>query len=110
MQNPVSPYETKRVTNANGPALKMDTHAQEALKKQQEFDAKAPPTLMFPLETLLQFVGNMVVTLTQARTALNVAGSNPQSDKKVLSKIVDKLDKVNLILITIPEDLEKLKL
>jgi len=110
MQNPVSPYETKRVDNANGPSLSMDTHAQEILKKEQEYESKAPPTLMFPLETLMQFVGNMIVTLTQARTALNVAGDNPQSDKKVIGNIVDKLDKVNLILITIPEDLEKLKL
>jgi hypothetical protein len=110
MQNPTSPYETKKINNANGPALKMDTRGQENIKRQQELETKAPPTLMFPLETLMQFVGNMIVTITQARTALNVAGSNPDADKKVLGRIVDKLDKVNLILITIPEELEKLKL
>ena len=110
MQNPVSPYETKRTDNANGPELKMDTRAQEALKQQQEIESKAPPTLMFPLETLMQMAGNMIVTLTQARSALNVAGNNPEADRKVIQQLVDKLDKLNLILITIPDDLEKLKL
>jgi hypothetical protein len=107
MQNPVSPYETKK---AHGPQLDMPTHGQEMYKMDDEMKGKAPPTLTFPLETLVQFVGNMLVTLTQARTALNVAGEHPEADKKALADIVSKLDEVNVILISLPEDLEKLSL
>lgn len=110
MQNPTSPYETKRTDNANGPTLKMDTRNQEYMKQEEEFKSKAPPTLYFPLETLQQFVGNMLVTLTQARSALNIAGDNPEADKKHLAAIIEKLDAVNVILVSIPEDLEKLSL
>ena len=107
MQNPVSPYQTHK---ANGPALDMPTHGQEAYKQEDELRSKAPPSLTYPLETLVQFVGNMLVTLTQARTALNVANENPDADKKAIGKIIEKLDEINMIAISIPEDLESLSL
>lgn len=107
MQNPTSPYET---TKANSPSLDMPTHGQEEIKQEDELKGKAPPTLTYPLETLTQFVGNALVTLTQARTALNVAGDHPEADKKALAEIVAKLDDVNIILFSLPQDLEKLSL
>ena len=107
MQNPVSLYETQK---AHGPQLNMSTHGQELYKAEDEFRGKAPPALTYPLEALEQMVGNMWIVLAQARTALNVAAENPEADKKAIAAIVDKLDKVNMILMTIPADLENLSL
>ena len=107
MQQTNSPYETSK---ANSPNLDMPTHGQEEYKREDEMAAKAPPGITYPLDTLIQFIGNMMVTLTQARTALNIAGQNPDTDKDKLAEIVRKLDDINLIAISIPEDLETLSL
>jgi hypothetical protein len=102
-----SPFETKK---ANGPELHMSTKGQELYKQEDEMRGKADPAITYPLETLVQFIGNMLVTLTQARTALNVANNHPEADKRTIGKIVEKLDEINLIAISIPEDLEKLSI
>lgn len=107
MRQANSPYETSK---ANSPSLDMPTHGQEQYRREDELRAQAPPTVTYPLDTLIQFVGNMLVTLTQARTALNVAGENPEADKNILGKIIKKLDEINMIAISIPEDLETLRL
>ena len=107
MQQANSPYETSK---ANSPNLDMPTHGQEEYKREDELAAKAPPSVAFPVDTIMQFLGNMTVALTQARTALNVAGDNPAADKEIIDTIIKKIDQMNLIAITVPDDLDSMAL
>ncbi len=107
MQDHKNPFST---TQADAPVLAMDTSGQQGLYRDDEMEQKAPDTLIYPLDTLNQFIGNMLTCLTQIRTQLNVASNNPKADVKTTNRIMDKIDKINLIAISIPEDLERLRL
>ena len=107
MQNSQAPYKIEQGSN---PVLERDPSSQYGIYADEEAKSKAPPTLSFPLDTLLQFIGNMMVCLTQIRTQLNVASELPESNKRVIGRIMGKIDKINQIAISIPEDLESIKL
>lgn len=107
MQDFKNPFSTSQ---ADAPVHEMDTSGQAGIYRDDEKLQKAPGTLAYPLDTLNQFIGNMLTCLTQIRSAINVASNNPKSDTAATNKILDKIDKINLIAISIPEDLERIKL
>jgi hypothetical protein len=107
MQDYKNPFST---TQATAPVLEMDPSGQAGIYRDDEQNQKAPNQLAYPLETLNQFIGNMLTCLTQIRSTINVASNNPKTDIKATNRILDKIDKINLIAISIPEDLERLKL
>lgn len=107
MTDKMNPFST---TQASPPVLEMDPSGQMGIYRDDEKNQKAPDTLPFALDTLNQFIGNMLACLTQIRTQINIASNSPNADIKTTNKVLDKIDKINLIAISIPEDLERLKM
>lgn len=107
MQNSKSPYS---IEQGSKPVLDMDPSSQYGVYADEEAKSKAPPAIAFPLDTLNQFIGNMLICLTQVRSQLNIASEMPVADKKMIGKIMGKIDKINMIAISIPEDLDSIQL
>lgn len=107
MQQSNSPYS---IGTPPAPRLSLNVDNQIAKYKEEEQEQKAPPTLAYPLQSLLDFIANTLAVLMQMRTALNTSTNNPDVDKKTVAKIQDKIDKINITALSIVEDLEKLKL
>ena len=107
MQKSSNPYQ---ITTASEPVLDMNVSGQLGTYRDEEKKQKAPATLQFPLDTLTEFIGNMLTCLVQIRTQLNVAADLKASSRGKINQIMKKVDKINMLALAITEDLESIKL
>jgi len=73
--------------------------------KDDEKFQKAPPILPFELERINEVLGTTFVSLAELRTMLVTASNNEEINKAALSSTISKIDKINELILDIPEDL-----
>jgi len=76
--------------------------------KDDEKLQKAPPILPFELERINEVLGTTFVSLAELRTMLVSASNNEEINKAALSSTISKIDKINELILDIPEDLAKI--
>ena len=76
--------------------------------KDDEKFQKAPPILPFELERINEVLGTTFVSLAELRTMLVSASNNEEISKAALSSTISKIDKINELILDIPEDLAKI--
>jgi hypothetical protein len=76
--------------------------------KDDEKFQKAPPILPFELERINEVLGTTFVSLAELRTMLVSASNNEEINKAALSSTISKIDKINELILDIPEDLAKI--
>ena len=76
--------------------------------KDDEKFQKAPPILPFELERINEVLGTTFVSLAELRTMLVSASNNEEINKAALSSTISKIDKINELILDIPEDLSKI--
>ena len=76
--------------------------------KDDEQFQKAPPILPFELERINEVLGTTFVSLAELRTMLVSASNNEEINKAALSSTISKIDKINELILDIPEDLAKI--
>jgi hypothetical protein len=101
----------------------MNVQDQMSMYKDNEKDQKAPPILPFELDSLNQELGAVFVSLANIRNMLIRASREPvQGDptelpfnqaagninRGAVKNITDKIDKINELILDIPEDLAKI--
>jgi len=101
----------------------MNVQDQISMYKDNEKDQKAPPILPFELDSITQELGAVFVSLANIRNMLIRASRQPvQGDptelpydqaagklnKGAVRNITDKIDKINELILDIPEDLAKI--
>lgn len=72
-----------------------DIAAQLKMKDEDEKNSKAPPILPDPLDKLIPILGNVFVSLLQARSLLSQASQNPSAKGAELDVVICKLDNIN---------------
>ena len=101
----------------------MNVQDQMSLYKDNEKDQKAPPILPFELDSMNQELGAVFVSLANIRNMLIRASRQPvqgeptelpfdqpagKLNKGAVKHITDKIDKINELILDIPEDLAKI--
>ena len=76
--------------------------------KDDEKLQKAPPILPFELERINEVLGTTFVSLAELRTMLVSASNNEEINKAALSSTISKIEKINELILDIPEDLAKI--
>ena len=93
MKNSQNPYQ---IGIADKPVIGQgDISSQTRQFKDEEEQSKAPPILPDPVDKIIPVLGNVYVSLIQARSLLSQAANNPTIDKDKLEKIKEKIDNIN---------------
>jgi len=69
---------------------------------------KAPKILVFPLDQLTQVLSNAFTSLAQVYSLLDQAKRNPIINKKAIEMLQQKIDKINELIISLPQELDNL--
>jgi hypothetical protein len=98
--------------------FKMNTSDQMAQYKNDEKYQKAPPIVPFDIEAMNSKIGDMFVSLAELRNMLMRLTAQPIEgptevpyegvNKGAVDNITNKIDKINEIILDIPEDLAKI--
>jgi len=98
--------------------FKMSTSDQMAQYKNDEKYQKAPPIVPFDIEAMNSKIGDMFVSLAELRNMLMRLTAQPIEgptevpyegvNKGAVDNITNKIDKINEIILDIPEDLAKI--
>ena len=86
----------------------MDVSDQMEIYKGNEEHQKAPPILPFQVEKINETLGNIFVSLADVRNMLCNAKESDQIPDEPIDYINNKIDKINEIILDIPEDLSKI--
>jgi hypothetical protein len=86
----------------------MNVQDQIEMYKDNERHQKAPPILPFELEQINELLGNTFVSLAELRNMLSKAKANENIASGVINNINDKIDRINELILDIPEDLSKI--
>ena len=104
MNNGYYPYSTGIASSPIDKQLGVDI--QIAKYKDDEKMQKADKQLPHELARITELLGNTFVSLSQLRSMLELAVQNKELDQLGVNKIKEKIDKVNEIILDIPEDLD----
>ena len=98
--------------------FQMNTSNQVAKYKAEETQQKAPPIVPFDVEAMNNTLGNVFVSLAELRNMLTRLAAQPiegptevpyqEVNKGAVDNITNKIDKINEIILDIPEDLAKI--
>ena len=98
--------------------FKMTTKGQESKYKDDEKHQKAPPILPYDLNEMNEMLGNVFVSLAELRNMLSRIKNQPEEgptqlpykgiNKGAIDNINNKIDKINELVLDIPEDLAKI--
>jgi len=93
VKSPQNPYQ---IGVADKPIISQgDISSQIRQFKDEEEQSKAPSVLPEPVDKIVPILGNVYVSLIQARSILGQAANNPVIDKDKLEKIKEKIDNIN---------------
>tara|TARA_R110002124_G_C8515120_1_gene475667 strand:- start:59 stop:385 length:327 start_codon:yes stop_codon:yes gene_type:complete len=104
MNNGYYPYSTGIASSPIDKQLGVDS--QIAKYKDDEKMQKVDKQLPHELARITELLGNTFVSLSQLRSMLELAVQNKELDQLGVNKIKEKIDKVNEIILDIPEDLD----
>jgi hypothetical protein len=98
--------------------FKMKTSGQESKYKDDEKHQKASPILPYDLNEMNEMLGNMFVSLAELRNMLSRVKNQPEEgptqlphkgiNKGAIDNINNKIDKINELVLDIPDDLAKI--
>tara|TARA_R110002073_G_scaffold228630_2_gene389396 strand:+ start:132 stop:458 length:327 start_codon:yes stop_codon:yes gene_type:complete len=83
---------------------------QELKYKDDEKFQKAPPIMPHELEQITATLGNTFVSLADLQRMLENVKQNKTVDEKYVSELQDKIDRINNLILELPEELAKLSL
>tara|TARA_R110000744_G_scaffold293831_2_gene404127 strand:- start:568 stop:894 length:327 start_codon:yes stop_codon:yes gene_type:complete len=106
MDGPEFPYSVGPEDNPIN--FHMNVQDQIDMYKDNEKYQKAPPILPFELEQMNELLGNTFVALAELRNMLSKAKANKNISSGAINQINDKIDKINELILDIPEDLSKI--
>jgi len=86
----------------------MNVQDQIDMYKDNEKEQKAPPILPFEVEHMNQLLGNTFVSLAELRNMLSKAKESEEISNGVVDHINNKIDKINELILDIPDDLAKI--
>ena len=106
MPSPEFPYSVK--PDDTPISFNMRVKDQINKYKEDEKHQKAPPILPFELEQITQELGNAFVALAELRNMLTKAQQDTNISDMSVDAIKEKIDKINELILDIPEDLAKI--
>lgn len=83
---------------------------QEMNYKEQEKFQKAPPILPHELEQITSTLANTFVSLATLQRMLENIKNNKEIDQEYVLELQDKIDRINNLILELPEELSKLSL
>ena len=86
----------------------MNVQDQLPMYKDNEKYQKAPAILPFELQQINELLSNTFVSLAELRNMLSKAKANENISSVAINQINDKIDKINELILDIPEDLSKI--
>jgi len=86
----------------------MNVQDQIEMYKDNERHQKAPPILPYELQHMNELLGNTFVSLAELRNMLSNAKSNKDISDGAIDQINNKIDKINELILDIPEDMAKI--
>tara|TARA_R110000824_G_scaffold14684_3_gene62341 strand:+ start:1088 stop:1414 length:327 start_codon:yes stop_codon:yes gene_type:complete len=86
----------------------MNVQDQIDMYKDNEKEQKAPPILPFEVEHMNQLLGNTFVSLAELRNMLSKAKGSEEISNGAVDHINNKIDKINELILDIPDDLAKI--
>ena len=97
-------------TTPNDKPITFDMNVQDQIEiyKNNEKHQKAPPILPHQVEKINQTLGDIFVSLADIRNMLSNAKESKEIPDGPIDLINDKIDKINEIILDIPEDLSKI--
>ena len=106
MTNAPNPYQTAIMPKEVN--YKLDTRNQEMMNAEEEKNHDAPRILIYPLDQLTQLLSSTYTSLVQVYSVLDQAKQNPVINSKALTKLQNKIDKINRLILDLPEELDNL--
>ena len=88
----------------------MNVQDQISMYKDNEKYQKAPPILPYELQQMNDLLSNTFVSLAELRNILSRAKANENISSGAINQINDKIDKINELILDIPEDLSKISI
>ena len=88
----------------------MNVQDQLSMYKDNEKHQKAPPILPFELQHMNELLSNTFVSLAELRNMLSTAKANKDISSSAVDQINDKIDKINELILDIPDDLSKISI
>ena len=86
----------------------MNVQDQMSLYKDNEKNQKAPPVLPYELDRINEVLGSAFVSLAELRIMLAKAKASNDTPNGIIDNINNKIDKINELILDIPEDLAKI--
>lgn len=86
----------------------MNVQDQMSMYKDNEKQDKAPPVLPYELDRINEVLGSAFVSLAELRNMLARSQASNKTPNGAISQITDKIDKINELILDIPEDLAKI--
>jgi len=86
----------------------MNVQDQISMYKDNEKRQKAPPILPHELERINEVLGSAFVSLAELRNMLARAKANNDTPTGAIDQITNKIDKINELILDIPDDLAKI--
>tara|TARA_R110002051_G_scaffold71355_1_gene128707 strand:- start:597 stop:923 length:327 start_codon:yes stop_codon:yes gene_type:complete len=108
MDGPENPYSVGPEDNPI--SFHMNVQDQLSMYKDNEKQQKAPPILPFELQHMNELLGNTFVSLAELRNMLSNAKANKDISSSAVDQINDKIDKINELILDIPDDLSKISI
>ena len=108
MSGPEFPYSTGPEDSPIN--YHMNVQDQLTMYKDNEKYQKAPALLPFELQQINQLLSNTFVSLAELRNMLSKAKGNKDISNSAVDQINDKIDKINELILDIPEDLSKISI
>jgi|TARA_R110002020_G_scaffold57472_1_gene158138 hypothetical protein len=108
MDGPEFPYSVGPEDNPIN--FHMNAQDQMSIYKDNEKYQKAPPILPFELQQMNELLSNTFVSLAELRNMLSKAKANENISSVVVNQINNKIDKINELILDIPEDLSKISI
>tara|TARA_R110000824_G_scaffold90303_1_gene220678 strand:+ start:206 stop:532 length:327 start_codon:yes stop_codon:yes gene_type:complete len=108
MDGPEFPYSVGPEDNPIN--YHMDAQEQMSIYKDNEKYQKAPAILPFELQQINELLSNTFVSLAELRNMLSKAKANENISSVVINQINNKIDKINELILDIPEDISKISI
>ena len=86
----------------------MNVQDQINMYKDNEKYQKAPAILPFELQQINELLSNTFVSLAELRNMLSKAKANENISSGAINQINNKIDKINELILDIPEDISKI--
>ncbi|MDB4395982.1 hypothetical protein N9Z65_00020 [bacterium] len=103
-----SPYSVKPDTTPIQQTL--NTAGQQAKYKEEEMYQKAPPELPFELDHITATLGDTFVSLAELHRMLGNVKGNDSVDEDAVEEIQGKIDRINNLILELPQNIAKLSI